>query len=324
MVARSAVIPVALAIALATGCASSPERANLDMRSARVVASSSEDPIVPPGAPGKGAAAVAGAAVGVAGGVVVGILPCLAMGPFAVACISALGPAIAVTSVGTAAVAAATADTAEDMASKRELLRAALPLPKDAHARLATELTSATTASLAPQAATAASSVSVATGAQRDGPHRWEIRVAVKSVDSAEPGVDVPFALGVAAQAEVRDLSSPVVSDPSEYLRPTEAALAREKGIEAVKPARGALYHVRTDTRLTLAQWSADGGAPVRAAVDTALKTIALLMTSDLIYGDFSKRARSSPNAPAAEPTELVDPTGARRWSQTGKLPGAR
>lgn len=322
MVARSAAIPLALAIALTTGCASSPERSNVDLRSAKVVASASDEPIVPPGAPGKGTAAVAGAAAGVAVGVALGVLPCLAMGPFAVACISALGPAIAVTSAGTAVVAAAYSDTAEDMAAKRELLRAALPLPKEAHARLGTDLTSAIGASLGLQAA--AASAPVAPGAQRNGSPRWEIRVAVKSVDSAEPGADVPFALGIAAQAEVRDLSSPVVSDPSEYLRPAEAALAREKGIEAVKPARGALYHVRTDTRLTLAQWSADGGAPVRAAVDAAFKQIALSMASDLIYGDFSKRARSSPNAPAAAPTEFVDPTGVRRWSQTGKLPGAR
>lgn len=317
MVARSHLVPIALAIALATGCASLPGGAEFDLRSARIVANTSEDPIVPPGTHGKGTSAAAGAGGGLAAGVALGVVPCLLMGPFAGACVAAMGPAIAVTAAGTAAYAAANADTAEHLAAKRELLRAAL-VPKQAHAQLATELTSLVGAAPAPQAVAAPSSAG-AGSAQRAGQQRWEIRVAVKSVDAAGPGIDVPFALAVAAVMEVHDPSAPAGPIRKGYLNPVESQLARESPRDAPTPTRTTLYQAKTDARFTLAQWAAEDGAPVKAAVEATLRQLASKMVNDLTR----PTREASENADAAQ-RPVVDPTGVRGWSRTGVTPAQR
>ncbi len=244
-----------VAITLATGCATSVPKPppEFSLRRAAVVAASAESPLVLDGAPGKGKSAAVGAVAGAGVSLTIGGLACLATGPLMPACFAAVAPAVAVTAAGTAAYAGVTSDTAEDVQAKRDLLRAAMSAPA-AHTRLA--------ALVREQARVAAGAKYSPPTADAPEPRPdWNLLVTVTGLDTVGTGTDEPYALQVSADLELT-LS------------------------QSEKPSFTKHYRAVSETKHTIAEWSANAGDPVQTALDGLLTKIASDMVAELMKND--------------------------------------
>ena len=248
---KSLLLLLTFAVTMATGCATSTPKPppEFSLQRAKVIAASADLPLVLDGAPGKGRSAVAGAAAGAGAGLVAGGIPCLFAGPMMPVCFAVVAPTVAVTAAGTAAYAAVTADTAEDVQAKRDLLRAALSAP-EAHARLA---------QLVRERVHAAGTASdgAASSDAPDGLPQWNVLVTVTRLDTVGTGSDKPYALQVAAEFQLT-----------------------RSGSE--KPSFARHYRVVSETKLTIAEWSANAGEAVNKALDGLLTKIAADMVAEL------------------------------------------
>jgi hypothetical protein len=239
-----------LTIGLVSGCASTPRApAELDLGRSVIVGDPAPPALVINGPSGKGAAAGTGAAKGAGTGLGVGTVACLGTGIFFPLCVAAVVPtSMAVGAVGWAAVSASNAESAEAVEQQRGLLSrelATLPYP----ARLAEQLQETARSRLAIELPMA--------GPTGVDDSRWIIETALTELVSEAHGEGKPYALRFEGRLRLR--------------RSTQAEPVYERTIE-----------VTTETALTTADWAADDGAALHAALAQVLRSMAEQLLSGL------------------------------------------
>lgn len=244
----------ALLAALVSGCASwsKPPR-DLDIRQAEIVADLVQPQVQVDGFSGKGSAAGAGAAKGGGTGVIVGSLACMGAGLLFPVCISVMVPTMAtVGAVSWAAVAAVNAESADEVASKRELLQAelvagaypsllAVHVQNGARDRWAAD---------PPPLNAAQASAGIAGGEPHADIVVWRIEVALTEVACEESKPGLPFALRVEGRLRL--------------YRVGRSEVVYEKTLV-----------VRSETKLMTAQWRADDGIAAKASLGQGVRQLA-------------------------------------------------
>jgi hypothetical protein len=246
---RSTAILLAVC-ALMAGCAGTPRMpSELDLSRATLVAGTAEPLLALDGPSSKSAGAGRGAVAGGGVGFLGGGLACVGFGPLLPFCLSVVVPAsIAFGAASGAVVGAVVAESADDVAAKRSLLRTELAAPVN-HARLATHFQKmsrdmlAVDWSLTPAGASAA-------------PADWTLQIAMTELATVGAGAHT-YALHASASLEV-----------------TRAG--------AAQPAFVNHYHALTADKLTTSGWQADDAKRVRAALDDMSAQLASKMVDDL------------------------------------------
>jgi hypothetical protein len=240
--------------AFVAGCASVPQvPAELDLRRAAIVEAPSAPTLVLDGPSGKGSAAGAGAAKGGGIGFVLGGLACLGTGPLAAVCLAAMVPAgAAIGAASGAVVGAVQAEGADEVQAKRELLERELAAQPT---RLATQLQQKLREGLRVEVPIADATAT---------PPLWTLRVDTHEVGTSGLGSGATYSLQASASLTVARASD-------------------------AQPAFVKNYQVASNAKLTTAEWSANGGAPVRSALHDLSAGLARMMAADLRAGPESK-----------------------------------
>lgn len=282
-IARTALLTAVCA--LATACATRLPPPGLDFAQAGLVGDPTAPALSIDGLPGgKAAGAGVGAATGAGSGVLAGAAACLATGPFFPLCIATVVPTtLAVGAVTGAAVGASRSEGSDARDLKRELMVAELAstsyqallveqMQKQAHSDYATPLALLPT----PAAAAPAASASSAPG---DAARNLRIEVALTEVGTEGKS---EFALRVVARLKV--------------YRQGEAAPLYDTGKE-----------VQSETELTTAEWSADGGRALRGILSRCVQQAAHNLLGDLIQPPGGARGTTRGNAGSKYSTSCED-----------------
>jgi hypothetical protein len=225
---------------LASACASSPPE-NLDLRRTVLLPDRTAPELVLHGSSGKLTGASGGAAAGAGIGLLAGILGCAGTGPFVVLCAGTVIPAT--TAIGVVSGATAGAIRSEGSAAvdaKRTLLArelAAADYPGLLAQLVQTQAHEHSGAGLPSPEAGAA-------------PADWTVEVTLLEIATDSSYPDDPFALRLKGRVRLR----------------------RAPGSDVVFEG---VQYVRSEARLTTAQWSVEDAAPVRAALNQGLRELA-------------------------------------------------
>lgn len=235
------------------GCASVPRPpADLDMARTVILPDRAPPELSIGGPSGKGSAAGFGAAKGAGTGLGVGTVACLGTGFFFPLCIAAVVPtSMAVGAVGWAAVSASNAESAEAMDQQRSLLTRELATVPYA-ALLAERLQEAARSRLAIELPI------VAQLAVDDA--RWIFETTLTELASEAHAEGQPYALRF------------------------EGRLRLRRSMQA-EPVYERTLAIATETALTTADWAANDGAALHAALDQALRSMAEQWLSGLTGG---------------------------------------
>jgi hypothetical protein len=242
---------LALVLALATGCASTPRMpAEFDIVNTTIVADAAEPALVIDGPAGKGSGAAAGAAVGSGTGFLIGGLACVGAGPLAPLCLGLVVPTgMAVGAVSGAVVGAVRSDSAENVLAKRALLTALLKAPAADHglaARLQQQLRDTLAAATPPGNTTAPV-------AQPE----WTLKIVLTELATVGTGPDAPYALQATARLDVLRAS-------------------------AAQPVFVKHYQASSAHRLTTAEWRADDAQPALDALNAMSARLVTQMAGDM------------------------------------------
>jgi len=250
--ARTPFAPLlALVVALATGCASTPRMpAEFDIVNATIVADAAGPALVIDGPAGKGSGAAAGAAVGGGTGFLIGGLACVGAGPLAPLCLGLVVPTgMAVGAMSGAVVGAVRSDSAENVLAKRALLVTLLKAPaadRGLAARLQQQLRDTLAAATPPGNTTAPV-------AQPE----WTLKIVLTELATVGTGPDAPYALQATARLDASRAS-------------------------AAQPVFVKHYQANSALQRTTAEWRANESQPALYALDGMLATLVAQMAGDM------------------------------------------
>jgi hypothetical protein len=249
--------------AIATGCATPPRPPkDLDLARAVIISDPTPPVLTVAGPTGKGAAAGAGAVKGGGTGLTLGTLACLGTGFLFPICVATVVPAsAAIGAAGWAAVAAVRAEGAEGMALQSRML--AEELDNGGHvARLAEYL-------------------------QEAAREQLSIELPIVRDNAAPDAGDWTI------EISLLELASDTHSEGQAYSLWIEGRLRLRRG-QQVEPVYERRLEAGSDIAMTTQDWTANDGAALHAALDRAVRSLAVRLMSDLAGARVDRRAGSS------------------------------